>query len=289
MKTSTDYYTRQYDARAMIPEHSRIYTRWVRESAHVRRTRSGLYDVAYGDLPGERLDFFPARRGGAALLVFLHGGWWRSLDKADFSFVAPPYLDAGFNVALPNYTLAPHATVEDITRQQLRALAWLYRHAEQYDFDPHRIVIVGHSAGAHLAAMLMAAIWPAFEPGLPSNLIKGGALLSGIYDLAPLLHADFVNADLQLTAQRAAVLSPALMPQAHPAPFLSAVGGCESEEFKRQNDLIGKVWENSHRGNIALPTENHLTICDAFATPGHPLFDAMVNLIAQLEKAPDAL
>lgn len=280
MNNPVDYYSQQYNARAIIPEHSRIYTRWVRESAQVRRTTSGLYDLAYGEAPGERLDFFPARRGGAALLVFIHGGWWRSLDKADFSFVAPPYRNAGFNVALPNYTLAPHASIEDITRQQLRALAWLYRHAEQYDFDPQRIVVAGHSAGAHLAAMMMAAIWPAYDPELPADLVKGGVLLSGVYELAPLLHADFINVDLQLTAQRAALLSPARMPQAHPAPFLSAVGGQESDEFRRQNGLIGKAWEASHVGDIALATENHLTVCDAFATAGHPLFEAAVKLVA---------
>lgn len=283
MKNTTEYYSQQYNPRAMIPEHSRIFTRWVRESNHVRRTKSGLYDLAYGEAAGERLDFFPARRGGSALLVFIHGGWWRSLDKSDFSFIAPSYLDAGFNVALLNHTLAPHATIEDITRQQLRALAWLYRRAEQYDFDPQRIVIVGHSAGAHLAAMMMAAVWPAFDPKLPADLIKGGVLLSGVYDLDPLLHVDFVNMDLQLTAQRTALLSPAWMPQAHHTPFLSAVGGCESDEFKRQNGLIGENWKASHVGDIALATDNHLTICDAFATNGHPLFEAVAKLVAGLK------
>ncbi|WP_025915844.1 alpha/beta hydrolase [Herminiimonas sp. CN] len=280
MNNPTDYYTKQYDARAMISGHSRIYTRWVRESAHVRRTRSGLYDLTYGETAGERLDFFPARRGGAALLVFIHGGWWRSLDKADFSFIAPPYLSAGCNVALLNYTLAPHASIEDITRQQLRALAWLHRHAEQYDFDPQQIVVAGHSAGAHLAAMMMAAIWPLYGPDLPPDLIRAGVLLSGVYDLAPLLHADFINADLKLTAQRADLLSPARIPQTRPTPFLSAVGGQESDEFQRQNSLIGQAWKSSHIGNIALPAENHLTICDAFATPGHPLCEAVVKLVA---------
>lgn len=281
MNQPTDYFTRQFDARATIPRHAHIYTRWLRDSAQVRRTRSGLYDLAYGETAGERLDFFPASRGGAALLVFIHGGWWRSLDKSDFSFIAPPYLDAGCNVALLNYTLAPHASIEDITRQQLRALAWLYQHAKQYDFDPQRIVVAGHSAGAHLAAMLMAAIWPVYQPELPPNLIRAGVLLSGVYDLTPLLQAESINADLQLTEQRAGILSPLRMPQAHPTPFLSAVGGQESEEFQRQNGLIGQAWASSHIGNIALPTDNHMTICDAFATPGHPLFEATMKLITE--------
>jgi arylformamidase len=82
----------------------------------------------------EQLDFFPAEQAGAPLLVFIHGGYWRSLDKSDFTFIVPAYRRAGFNVALTNYTLSPHASVEEITRQQLRAFAWLYRRSARSGF-----------------------------------------------------------------------------------------------------------------------------------------------------------
>jgi arylformamidase len=282
MKNKAEYYSQQYNARASIPDHPRIFTRYKLESAHVRRTHAGLLDIAYGESAGERLDFFPANRGGAPLLVYIHGGYWRSLDKSDFSFIVPGYRNAGFNVALTNYTLAPTASIAEITLQQLRALAWLYRNAEQYDFDPRRIVVAGHSAGAHLAAMMLAAQWSDFASDLPANLVKAGILISGLYDLAPLLQADFVNADLQLTPADIALISPAFMPQAHAAPFITAVGGLESEEFKRQTALIGDAWKTSHAGAFALPDENHLTICEAFATPGNPLFEASVKLVRQV-------
>jgi arylformamidase len=284
MKSQADYYSQQYNARAMIPDHPSIFTRWIKDSAHVRRTQAALFDLPYGETSGERLDFFPANRGGAPLLVFIHGGWWRSLDKSDFSFIAPAYTRIGFNVALTNYTLAPEASIADIVRQQLRALAWLYRSAENYDFDPRRIVVAGHSAGAHLAAMMMAAIWPAFAPDLPPDLVKAGILLSGIYDLEPVQHADFVNTDLRLTENDIAPLSPARMPQAHAAPFITAFGAQESEEFKRQTGLIAQHWKTSHRGDVALPDLNHLTICDVFATPGHPLQEAAMQLLSDLNK-----
>lgn len=292
----TDYFTRQYNARAAIPDHPYVFTRWVRESAQVRRSSAALLDLAYGESAGERLDLFPARTGGAPLLVFIHGGWWRSLDKSDFSFIAPAYLRAGFNVALTNYTLAPEASIEQIVRQQTRALIWLYRHADQYDFDCDRLFVAGHSAGAHLAAMMLASAWPqldlaaAGEPAaeppinepLPADMLKAGILLSGVYDLQPLTQAPFVNIDLQLTPSRARLLSPAAL--AAPAtPFITAVGGLESDEFKRQTALLGQSWNRGHRADIALPDANHLTICDAFATPGDPLFEASVDFLSRAD------
>ncbi|MDB5841396.1 MAG: alpha/beta hydrolase [Herminiimonas sp.] len=285
IELSAEYYDQQYNARAMVPDHPRIITRWLKDSAHARRTSAGLLDLAYGESPGERLDFFPARRGGAPLLVYIHGGWWRSMDKSNFSFVVPGYRAAGFNVALTNYTLAPAATLEQITLQQLAACAWLYRNAENHDFDRNRIVVAGHSAGGHLSAMMLAARWPDFASDLPPDLIKAGILLSGPYELDAIRKSSFVNADLGLDEARAASLSPARMPQAHAAPFITAVGGLESEEFKRQNVLIGECWKASHAGDIALPERNHLTIVDAFATPGDPLFEASVKLISGLEPA----
>jgi len=282
-KDQSEYYSQQYNARAAIPDHPRIFTRWIKESTHARRTNAALLDLAYGETSEERLDFFPAPRGGAPLLVFIHGGWWRSLDKSDFSFIAPAYTRAGFNVALTNYTLAPQASIADIVRQQLRALAWLYRHAESYDFDPDRIVVAGHSAGAHLAAMMLAAVWPAFDARLPPDLVKGGILMSGIYDLEPVRHTEFVNVDLKLTEKDIAPLSPFAMPQAHAAPFITAVGELESDEFKRQNALIASAWEGGHREDIALPEANHLTICDAFAAPEHSLCKAGIALISNLQ------
>lgn len=269
----TAYYSRQFNARAAVPEHQEIFARWAHDSAQVRRAQAGLLDLAYGDAGGERLDFFPAERKGMPLLVFIHGGWWRSLDKSDFSFVVPGYHRAGLNVAVTNYTLAPRAALEEIVHQQLRALAWLYRNAEKYGFDRERIVVAGHSAGGHLSAMMLAARWPEVGDDLPADLVKGGVLMSGLFDLEAVRHADFLNADLKLEADDAARLSPALMPQGHPTPFLTAVGGMESEEFHRQNELIIAHWKSAHVVDIPLPGFHHFTICDAFAQPGNALFE----------------
>lgn len=266
-----NFYETEYNARAAIADHPQIFSRWEQESARVRRNAPALLDLPYGDAPGERLDFFPCGQIDAPLLVFIHGGWWRSLDKRDFSFLAPAFTQAGINVAMTNYSLAPQATIEQITLQQTRALRWLYLCADTCQFDRRRIILSGHSAGAHLAAMLMTTLWPLVDPALPANLIKAGILLSGLYDLAPVEHARFVNADLKLTSARIDRLSPARLPQSHPIPFFTAVGGLESSEFKRQNHLIAQAWPTTHTGDIGLPEANHLTICDALGNPAHPL------------------
>lgn len=279
----SDYYSQQYNARAGIPEHPQIFARWQQESALVRRTQAGLRDLRYGEASKELLDFYPAHRNGSPLLVFIHGGWWRSLDKSDFTFIVPGYRRAGLNVALTNYTLAPEATIEEITLQQVRALAWLYRHAEQLEFDRNRIVVAGHSAGGHLAAMMLAAVWQAFADDLPADLVKAGVLMSGLYELEPVCYADFVNVDLKLTPDTAGRLSPAWLPQAQArTPFITAVGDLESEEFRRQTALIANRWADGFLREVPLSGVNHLTICDAFGDPSHALFAATCELASSI-------
>jgi arylformamidase len=279
MQQSTDFYEREYNARAAIPEHPRIFARWGEQATAMRRLRACLIDLPYGETSGEKLDLFPTRGDAAPLLVFIHGGYWRSLDKSDFSWIAPPFVAEGVAVALLNYGLAPRTPMEDIVRQVLRALAWLHGRAERYGIDRSRIYLSGHSAGGHLTAMAMAALWPVLDPELPADLVKGGLAISGLYELAPLLHAPFINADLRLTPARAARLSPALLPPATAAPLITAVGALESSEFQRQNALIGQSWRRNVVRDVPLPGCNHLTVCDELGQPGSALFEAALALV----------
>jgi len=277
--TREAFYEREYNSRAAIPEHPRIFARWAEQGAMARRLRACLIDLPYGETPAERLDYFPTRQDAAPLLIFIHGGYWRSLDKSDFAWLAPPFVQHGVALALLNYGLAPQTTIEDMVRQQLRALAWLHRNGDRLGFDPERIVVAGHSAGAYLAVMMMAALWPAYKADLPRSLVKGGLALSGIYDLAPLVQAPFVNVDLKLDARRAHTLSPAFLPPATTAPLITAVGGLESSEFHRQTALIGRAWKDVLVRSVPMPGTNHLTVVDELANPASPLFDAALELV----------
>ncbi|MGB2818543.1 MAG: alpha/beta hydrolase [Burkholderiaceae bacterium] len=270
---------REYNARAAIPDHPQIFARWAEQAAMTRRRRAGLIDMPYGEDPGERLDFFPAMQRNSPLLVFIHGGYWRSLDKFDFSWIAPPFLDAGVSVAFLNYGLAPRVPIDEIVRQQLRAMAWLYARAEELGFDQRRIVVSGHSAGGHLTAMMMAALWPAFDPALPPDLVKGGVAISGLNDLEPLVPLPFINTDLKLDAATARKLSPIHLPPATAAPLLTAVGALESNEFKRQTQLIHQAWPHNVQEELEVAGADHLTVCDRLAEPESALFRATLDLV----------
>jgi arylformamidase len=273
------YYDGQYNARAMIPDHAQIFERWKARSQQARSQLPCHLDVAYGASAAERLDVFPAAGKSEALLVFIHGGYWRSLDKSDFSFLAREFNRRGVTVALPNYALCPKAGIEDIVKQNLLAIAWLWHYGARFGVNPGRLYVAGHSAGGHLTAMMLAARWSVYMPELPYNLIKGGLAISGIYDLEPLVQAPFVNQDLKLDRALAHRLSPAGIPPATTAPLYTAVGGDESDEFKRQNALIAKTWRYAFAGDIPMPGRNHLTVVEELANPGSALFRGAIGMM----------
>ena len=157
---------RMYNNRALVPDYMDYLQRWAQDSAQVRANCPCALDLVYGPEAGETLDVFPATRPGAALapvLVFIHGGYWRSLDKSDHSFVAPPFTLAGYCVVVVNYALCPGTpehpvTVPHIGRQMEAALAWVWRYIGQHGGDRRRITVAGHSAGGQLAAWLLFAL-----------------------------------------------------------------------------------------------------------------------------------
>lgn len=262
------WFQAQYDNRARVPEASTvILPRWAEASALSRARMTCVLDQPYGIEPGETLDLFPAREPGAPVLVFIHGGWWRALDKSDHSFVAPAFVQAGAMVVVPNYALCPRVDIAQIALQTTRALAWTWRNAARYGGDRKRIVVVGHSAGGHLAAMLLACHWKTVGADLPARLVHGALAISGLFDLEPIRQTPFLAADLQLTPAAVRRLSPAYFARPR-GPLAALVGGLESEEFLRQNQLIRDQWGPSTVPVCeALPGLNHFTVLHDLVDP----------------------
>ena len=271
--------SRLYNNRELVPDHPQYFARWAESSQRARSTMTCHLDLRYGDMPGEAIDLFPARKGDGSCMMFIHGGYWRSLDKKDFSFLAPAFVDGGISLAAVNYDLCPKVTMDEIVRQMLRASRWLWLHAEDYGMDQDRLYVCGHSAGGHLAAMVMCALWPVLDAQLPKDLWKGALAISGLYDLRPLVHVDWLNVDLGLDESLALQLSPAFMPPATRCPVMSSVGGDESSEFLRQNALLGERWRAAFAGDIAMPDRNHFSIVDALAEQKSALFQGVRKLM----------
>jgi arylformamidase len=247
----------------------------------VRTHLRARLDLRYGPAPAERLDFFPAAGSSSPLLVFVHGGYWRALDKDDFSWIAPPYVAAGISVAVVNYGLAPATALMEIVAQVRRACAWLHHNARALDVDARRIVCSGHSAGAHLTAMMIATDWPGVWPEFPRRLLSGAVTISGLFDLEPLTRAEFLRKDLRLDQALTRALSPVFVPWRNDVPIVRAVGEHESSEFHRQSMLIAERWPQAcARELIDVPGCNHLPVCDDFANTGSALFQATRDLFS---------
>jgi arylformamidase len=270
----------EYNPRIGVPDIAGIFARWQNDSRQARERLTCTLDLRYGAAAAETLDFFPAPGANRPVLIFVHGGYWRALDKRDFSSIAPAYVAAGFSVAVPNYGLAPATSLPDIVAQIRRACVWLYRNASDLDVDPRHIVCSGHSAGGHLTAMMLATDWARIAPDLPTRLLSGAVAVSGLFDLDPVARAPFLRDDLRLDASLVQQLSPALLSLQNDVPFLLAVGALETAEFHRQSQLIASHWPRACRGPLLdLPGCNHFGACEALATPDSALFQRVCALL----------
>jgi arylformamidase len=278
-----DWLDRMYNNRARVPEHPAYFARWAADSHALRMAQPEGVDLHYGDGVNETLDVFRGAGADAPVLVFIHGGYWRALDKSDHSFLARAFNARGVCVVVPNYALCPGTaeqpvTIPSIALQMVRALAWTARHVADFGGDPRRITVAGHSAGGHLAAMLLACDWTAL--GLPAGTVRNALSVSGLYDLQPMMFTPSLQGALRLTEEDVGRASPAAWPAPTGGPLYSVVGGAESEEFLRQNALIRAAW-GAQAVPVCeeLPGLDHFSIADALAAPEHRLHQLAMELL----------
>ena len=278
MNAETTDYDLLYNPRLVVPDHQQIFNRWESDSERARARLEGYLDVPYGPTEAEKLDLFRAQGRSRGLLMYIHGGYWRSLDKKRFSFVAPALVKAGIAVAIPNYALCPVVQVEGIVMQMVQACAWLYRNGANFGAPAHRLFVCGHSAGGHLAAMMLCCQWPQYAPDLPKKVVSSALSISGLYDLTEIVKVPSINNDVRLTVKSAKKVSPAFMPPATDAPFYTAVGGSENEGFHIQNALIARKWGEARSADVPCPGQNHFTILDQLCRPESSLFGAVLQM-----------
>ncbi len=250
---------RAYSNRAAIPNALQIFETMLSEGTDFRRQHGASLDadIPYGDHPRETIDVF--HPGGTALgtLVFIHGGYWRSRVKEEHAQFSAGALARGWRVAHPEYPLCPEVDIGRISRDMTKALETI---AARFPEGP--IVVAGHSAGGHLAAYVASK-----ASGLSDRVrarLTRIVPLSGLPDLRPLLQTTDLNGDLRLDAVQAEALSPALDRPGHLFDLFCVCGGDELPEFRRQNALLGTIWNGFGIAAATLeePGRNHFTILD---------------------------
>ncbi len=271
---------RQFNPRAYTANFEAIVNVGFERSAAYRNSaRNPRYDISYGPSDRERLDLFlPDDPNGAPVEMYIHGGFWRSREKEDFSHIAGPIVEAGGIAAMVDYDLCPSVTLDEIVRQMRACVVWLHSNIAEHGGDPARLHVAGHSAGGHLAAMLLATDWAAH--GLPTDVLKSVVPISGVFEVAPVMQTSVQDA-VQLTPDIAERNSPIFLPARSKPPVAVTVGTSESEEFRRQSKAYADVLTEQGLPveHFEMPEQNHFSILTESTTPGNRLTATRLKLM----------
>ena len=268
----------EFNPRAVARNLDERLAAYAAASAESRERLDCVLDVRYGPGAKETLDIFPAANPGAPVHLFIHGGYWRAMDKSDYSFIADVFQPAGATTVVINYDLCPTVTLDTIVEQSNRSIAWTFRNIADYGGDPERLCVSGNSAGGHLTAMALAHDWEA--EGLPADIIKGAAPITGVFDCEPVLDIT-VNDLVRLEPEAARRLSPLHHPPRRVRPLLVAVGGAEPRLWiKMSEDYAALCREHGIECEyLEMPGQDHFDISRAVGDPESPLAHAMLRMM----------
>lgn len=262
----------EYNNRARVPEHVDILSGLQRQAEHYRDCAGGEYDLAYGDDERHRCDIFRSKDDTAqCMAVFVHGGYWQTLDKNSFSHLARGLEIHGVATAMPSYRLCPNVCIPDIIEDIRKACVWLWNRHKRH------LVVAGHSAGGHLAAAMLATEWEAYDA--PDDLVRAGFGISGVYDLRPLIPTS-LNKALKLSDASALAASPLMWPTPQGTCFEAWVGADESPEFLRQSQTLAACWSGAgaKAKYVELAGTNHFTVIEPLGDPASEMTQDLARL-----------
>jgi arylformamidase len=275
-----------YNQAAYMPHIQQLRDRWHSNSARTRARLGPPLRRRYGPSMVEELDIFRTDAPAPApVFVFIHGGAWRSGSASQYSAPAEMFVRAGAHYVAPDFTTVQDAgsSLFPMAEQVRRAIAWVYENAASFGGDPDRLYIGGHSSGAHLAAAALIADWERTF-GLPPDLIKGGLLGSGMYDLYPVSLSHRASY-MTFTDEVIEKLSPARHIARLRAPVIVAYGTDETPEFQRQARDFAAALRDAGKTVTLLVGEHysHLDLPETLCNP-YGLLGAAV--LAQMGLAP---
>lgn len=228
-----------YDNRASVTDFGEYLEKWKTEAAQFRDEMSAedrcRLSLSYAPRERNVADLFMPKSEVKGLVIYVHGGYWRALDKSYWSHLSKGALEDGWAFAVPSYTLAPQARISEITQEIAKAIAFLAREV------PGEIRLIGHSAGGHLVARMICET--SDLPLSVSSRIAHTVAVSGVFDLEHLPKTE-MNNDLRIDEAEIASESPARLKPVSGKSITCLVGGNELAEFQRQNTLL-EPWQSN--------------------------------------------
>jgi arylformamidase len=258
-----------YDQSAYAPLGGQIQARRGTNSEWVRRRLGNPQRLSYGPTDIEKLDIFRTSRPNAPIFIFAHGGAWLGGDAKEYHFAAENMVSAGAHyIALDFIAVgAAKGDIRVMADQVKRAVAWVYKNAASFDGDPNRIYLCGQSSGAHLSGVALVTDWQK-DFGLPNDIIKGGVLLSGMYEMKPVrlsARANYVKFDDAMEDSMSTIRH---IDRLH-TPITLLYGTNETPEFQRQSrDFAAAVKAAGKPVTlIVAPNHNHYELQETMANP----------------------
>jgi arylformamidase len=224
-----------YDQSVYAPNQQLVARRRALASEAAIRRLGPPQRVAYGQSAIEMLDIYKTARPRAPVNIYVHGGAWRNGRASDFAFPAEVFINAGAHFVVVDFIQVTETGghLMPMVEQVRAAVAWVYKNAASFGGDRDRLYITGHSSGAHLSGCVLVTDWQkAFA--LPPDIIKGGLLISGMYDLKPVRLSKRSEYVKFTDAVEAALSSQRHLDKLR-APIIVAYGTQETPEFQRQS------------------------------------------------------
>ena len=285
LRFTPDELNKQYNLRAVrLDVDITVINRWVSESKSARESLNCEVDIRYGEGCKQKLDIFHCGDSSASTLVYFHGGYWQGGDKSIYSFMASTLNKASVNFIVVGYDLCPEVTVTHISDEAREAIIYVWRNAKNYKINQQRITVMGHSAGGHIAQMMMATCWPEFGCDLPKDLVKAAILISPISYLEPVRLTSALNANLRMSKAEAKSQSPLTNhPPITNAPQLIFVGSTETSEFKRQAKIYLDAYSTKERKIelLVVPGVDHFDILKVLMDPSSSFFKKIIFICSK--------
>jgi arylformamidase len=263
----------QFNNRLRVPDYAKRFERCEQWSRQTENKYPLVKNIVYGSHPRERLDIYPALQPHSKTLVFIHGGYWKAAEKESFHFIADGFQSYSITTVLIEYPLMPEVSMDQLVSSCRMAVHWVQQNIASYNGDPEQIYIAGHSAGGHLAAMLMT------DKENKSDAFKGVCSLSGLFNLVPVQLSE-LNDDLEMDAGTAVRNSPMQLDPVVICSLLLAVGADESDEFKDQSKELYDSWNKQISIQLIEPAGlNHFSILEAIADKKDDLHKALCRMM----------